>query len=159
MIALAQRLDWTVPATLAGAFVLDGLPLPAGPDHFAPDWLMLVLVYWCLALPRRIGVLTGWGLGLVVDAARGQVLGQHALVYAVLAFLVHKGRQPLRLAPFWQQWAAVLAFLLIARLLLGWLDGMLGYPPRDIGYFAPLLGALVAWPLLQALLGGLRRRT
>lgn len=149
---------WVVVATLMVAFVLDHLPLPDGLARINPDWLALVLIYWCLALPQRVGIGTGWLLGLLVDAAHGTLLGQHALTYAVLAFLALKSHRQVRAFPVWQQAVSVVSFLLVGRLLLVWINGMVGYPPRGWSFLMPLGSALLVWPVLFVLLRDLRRR-
>ena len=53
--------------------------------HCGPDFLALVLLYWCIQEPRYVGVGTAWAVGLVMDVADATVFGQHALAYAVLA--------------------------------------------------------------------------
>lgn len=148
---------WLILMTLGAGFVLDSLPLPPLLARFGPDWLALVLMYWCMALPQRIGVGTGWVLGLLVDAARGVLLGQHALVYAIWAFCAIKGHRQIRLFPIWQQALCVLLFLAAGRLLLSWIDGIMGYPPNDWWFLAPALGGAVLWPLVLILLRDLRR--
>jgi len=45
--------------TLLLAALLEVIPLPASIDWVRPEWMLLVLVYWVLSLPHRIGVL--WG--------------------------------------------------------------------------------------------------
>ncbi len=157
MSLLRQPGGWVIVLTLAVAFLLDSLPLPPWLARFNPDWLALVLIYWCLALPHRLGIGSAWLLGLLVDAARGSLLGQHALVYAVMAFLAVKTHRQVRAFPVWQQAISVVSFLLVGRLLLFWINGMLGYPPRGWGFLTPLLSALLLWPVLFILLRDLRR--
>jgi rod shape-determining protein MreD len=74
----------TVVASFAAALVLNFLPWPD--IRLAPDFVALTLVFWCVYQPRRVGLATGWALGLLVDAGNGVLLGQHALAYAALAF-------------------------------------------------------------------------
>ena len=74
----------TVVGSFAVALLLDFLPWPD--VSLAPDFVALILVFWCVHQPRRIGLATGWALGLLVDAGNGVLLGQHALAYAALAF-------------------------------------------------------------------------
>lgn len=152
MSFLNLRGGWVIMLTLTVAFLLDSLPLPLWLARLNPDWLALVLIYWCLVLPQRVGIGTGWVLGLLVDAARSSLLGQHALVYAILAFLALKSHRQVRVYPLWQQALSVTLFLLVGRLLLFWINGMLGYPPTDGWFLAPLLSALLVWPPLYILL-------
>jgi len=74
----------TVVASFAVALVLEFLPWPD--VTLAPDFVALTLAFWCVHQPRRIGLATGWALGLLVDAGNGVLLGQHALAYSALAF-------------------------------------------------------------------------
>ena len=53
--------------TFIVALILTVIPLPEAGRYLRPDWAGLVLIYWCLALPDRVGVISGWLLGLAVD--------------------------------------------------------------------------------------------
>ena len=70
---------------LLGAMVLE--MLPNGRHPAAPDLLALVLVFWNVHQPRRVGVGFAFAFGLVMDVHQGAVLGQHALAYTLLSYL------------------------------------------------------------------------
>jgi len=70
--------------TLVVALVLNLLPWRSVTG--LPDWLALVIVFWAVHQPRRLGIGFAWVLGLMMDAANGALLGQHALAYSLLAF-------------------------------------------------------------------------
>ena len=57
------------------AFVLTLLPLPDWANAYRPDWVALVLIYWCLDLPHRIGPGVGWVAGLMLDITQASLLG------------------------------------------------------------------------------------
>lgn len=154
----ARRGGWIILASLAVAFLLTSLPLPLWIDRFRPDWLALVLIYWCMALPDRVGIGSAWTVGLVLDAAKGTLLGQHALALAVVAFLTLKMHQRVRVFPLWQQALCVLVFLLIEQLLVSWINGIIGYPPHDAWYLVPAVGGMLLWPWVFIVLRDLRRR-
>lgn len=157
MIWIFQPGGWLVLVTLMVGLVLDSLPMPPWVDRLNPDWVALVLMYWCMALPQRVGPGTGWLIGLLIDAARGVLLGQHALVYGIWAFCAIKGHRQIRLFPIWQQSLCILLFLAAGRLLLSWIDGMMGYPPSDWWFLGPALSGALLWPLVLILLRDLRR--
>ena len=69
------------------ALLLTIMPLPEWARYLRPDWVGLVLIYWCLAVPERVGVITGWLMGLLVDLLTGAILGQHALALTVVAWI------------------------------------------------------------------------
>jgi rod shape-determining protein MreD len=73
-----------IVASFIGALILDFMPWPD--VMLAPDFVALTLAFWCVRQPRRVGLATGFALGLLVDAGNGVLLGQHALAYSALAF-------------------------------------------------------------------------
>src|SRR3989442_4593218 len=92
-----------------------------------PDMVALVLTFWCVHQPRRMGIGIAWFAGLVMDAGDSALLGQHAFAYAFLAFAaVSLHRRILWFSP-WRQAAHVLVLLLLSqalmlavRLVAGW---------------------------------------
>lgn len=158
MISSYRRGTWVILLSFAVALVLANLPLPNWADRFRPDWMSLVLIYWCMSLPKRIGVGSGWLAGLILDAAKGTLLGQHALALTVVAFLTLKTHRRLRALPLWQQSFSVLVFLVIDQALLVWVNGVTGYPPQGLSYLAPALGGMLLWPWVYVILQDARQR-
>jgi rod shape-determining protein MreD len=75
-----------IGASLAAALLLNLLPWAGAWLWIKPDFVALVVLYWCIEQPRRVGFVTAWTLGLLMDVADGTLLGQHALAYSILAF-------------------------------------------------------------------------
>ena len=148
---------WVIALSLLCAFLFSGIAWPGGLDRFRPDWVAMVLIYWCMALPHRVGIGVGWGVGLLLDVGRGGLLGQHALALAVVAYLTSQAYRRIRVAPLWQQTFSILALLAIERILIFWISGVIGYPPQDWWYLAPAVGGMVLWPLLFIILRDVRR--
>lgn len=144
--------SWVVWTSLLLAFLASSFPLPGGLDRFRPDWMALVLIYWCLTMPHRFGMGFGWLIGLLVDVGRGALLGQHALAFVAVAYLILQVHRRLRLFSVWRQSLSVLVLLLVEQLLVFWISGVIGYPPRDGWYLAPAVGGMAAWPLLVVVL-------
>ena len=61
--------------------------LPLGRQAALPDLLALVLVFWNVHQPRRVGVGVAFLFGLLMDVHQGALLGQHALAYTLLSFV------------------------------------------------------------------------
>ncbi len=101
--------------TFIVALLLTIVPLPEWARYLRPDWVGLVLIYWCMALPERVGIISGWCAGLLVDLLTGAVLGQHALSLTVVAFLTIRFHQRVRLFPILQQATTVLVLLILHR--------------------------------------------
>ena len=117
-----------------------------------PDFLALVILYWCIQEPRLIGVGIAWGLGLMMDVVDATVFGQHALAYAVLAYGAGYFRRRVLRFPLWQQAAQVALLLLLSSglVLLVRLAG--GAPPPRWTYVVGSLTGALLWPLVTALL-------
>ena len=92
-----------IAATFFLALFLAVLPLPEWAAAWRPAWVAMVLVYWCMTLPERVGVGTGWLIGLLLDALHGTPLGQNAAALAIAAYVSAKNYRRLRLFPVAQQ--------------------------------------------------------
>jgi len=75
-----------IAATLLGALLLNLLPWSGVWLSIKPDFVALVLLCWCVEQPRKVGFVSAWLLGLVMDVADGTLFGQHALSYSILAY-------------------------------------------------------------------------
>ena len=132
--------------------------LPLGRQPAMPDLLALVLVFWNVHQPRRVGVGVAFLFGLLVDVDEGAILGQHALAYTLLSYFaiaIHRrllwfgvAEQALQIAPLF--FAAHLVSLAV-RMIAG------GMFPGWWMLAAPALEALL-WPLATLLLLAPQRR-
>lgn len=82
--------------TLLCAAMVDVMPWFHGLEWFRPQWLVLVLIYWVLALPERVGVFWGVAIGLLQDVLLNTPLGQHALALALTCYLTQLAYKRLR---------------------------------------------------------------
>src|SRR2546428_2131344 len=91
----------TIIASFALALFLNFLPWRD--LRLVPDFVALVLCFWCVRQPRLVRLRLGWTLGLLTAAGPGALLGQYALAYSLLAFLsVWISRRILWFAPMLQ---------------------------------------------------------
>lgn len=150
--------NWIFSGSLIAAFLLQLMPLPPGAEPFKPYWLGLVVVYWAIEAPERMGLGLAFALGLVGDLLVGELLGEQAMRLVVLAFIVLRFRSRLRFFPLGQQTLAVLALLLNDRVVTLMIRGFSGEAmPPGAFWIAPLIGTL-AWPMLYVALDNLRLR-
>lgn len=148
---------FTILLTFTVALTLHMVALPEWAEALRPDWITMVLIYWCIALPDRIGVGYGWLAGLVLDVANGAVLGQHALTLAIVAYLSLRLHQRLRLFPLWQQSLSVLILVLMHLMLALWIRGSLGQTTGTWAYWLPAATSMLLWPPVFLILRRLRR--
>lgn len=143
---------WFIVLSLVVALSANIVPLGGVATALRPDFLALVLLYWCIQEPHQVGVGTAWLAGLVMDVADATVFGQHALAYAVLAFAAVYFRRRVLRFPLWQQAVQVAALLLLCAglVLVVRFVGGAALPPWT--YVAPPLVGALLWPLLSVLL-------
>jgi len=140
----------TVITSFALALFLNFLPWRD--LRVVPDFVALVVVFWCIRQPRLVGLGVAWSLGLITDAGNGVLLGQHALAYSLLAFLsiwlsrrilwFGVGLQALHVGAMLLVGQGV---ALLVRVSAG--DSFPGWPM----FVGPIAGALL-WPLVTWLL-------
>jgi len=75
-----------IATSLLVALLLDWLPWQGFWLAFRPDFVALVLLYWCTHKPYHVGISIAWTVGILADVANASLFGQHALAYSVLAF-------------------------------------------------------------------------
>ena len=85
--------------TLVLAMCLRIAPWPGAIAAFNPDWVLLTLIYWSLAVPERVGIFHAWTFGLLTDVLTGRLLGQYALAYSLVIYICLKLHKRLRQFP------------------------------------------------------------
>ncbi len=106
--------------TLLLGLLLTVMPLPAMVKLFRPDWPLLVLCYWVLALPHRTSIGTAFVYGFLIDVMVGTVLGVNAFGYALIAFIVAANHLKIRNFSVLQQSLLVGLLLALYHLLIFW---------------------------------------
>jgi rod shape-determining protein MreD len=144
--------------TIIGALMLAIMPLPEWAIEFRPDWVTLVLIYWAMALPSKIGVTMAWFAGLLLDASYGTLMGQHAIGMVLVIYVILLQHQRLRMASLLQQAIVIFFLLFIKQLIELWVDGMLGRAPDSWYYFMPTVTSTLLWPWTYLILRDLRRK-
>lgn len=126
---------YLLPANGAWVFVRVELPL-------------IVVLYWCIHQPNRVGFAVAFVLGLLVDVSDGNILGQHAIAYTLAVFLALALRLRILKFKLWQQALHILAFLLLSQVLVAITHLFLQSTfPGWIYFIASFTGALL-WPVI-----------
>jgi len=134
------------------------LPLPDWVQVYRPNWVALILIYWSMAMPKRVGLWFAFFTGLVLDSAQGTLLGQHALALVIVVFFNLNFYQQVRVLALVQQAMYVFSLLLINQVVLAWVEGILGRSTPVLAFFAaPLIGMLI-WPWIFVMLRDIRRK-
>ncbi len=143
--------------TFLFAAVLAILPLPQWLMWGRPEWVALVLIYWVIALPQRVGIATALLLGIGLDVLEGAVLGQNAFSLTVVALLALVLYQRVRVYGLAQQAAIVFVLVGINQLICQWVQNLQGVGARSALFLLPAVSSALLWPVVLHLLRGLRR--
>jgi rod shape-determining protein MreD len=148
---------WVILASFLCALVLAVMPLPHWLLWGRPEWVVLVLIYWCIALPHRVGLITALVLGISLDVLEGAVLGQNAFGLCVVALGSLALYRRLRVFNPWQQSAVVFALAGIHLVLCQWVANLEGLAGNSHLFLLPAVSSALLWPLVFQLLRTLRR--
>ncbi len=147
---------WVLPVSVIAALMLGLLPLPPLLQPLRPYWLALVLAYWVIETPERVGLGVAFASGVIADFLYGGVLGEQALRLVVLSFILQRFRARIRFFPMSQQILAIGGLLFNDRIVSAVVHIVVGEPTLPWAYWwAPLLG-MALWPLVFVLLDAVR---
>jgi rod shape-determining protein MreD len=138
------------------AFLLNILPWAR--FSIAPDFVALVLVFWNVHQPRKVGMGLAFMFGLLMDVHDASLFGEHALAYTLLSYgaiSLHRRilwfKMPGQMTYLLPLFALALLASLMIRLIVG------GSPPSWY-YFTPALTQTLLWPLASLCLLAPQRR-
>jgi len=133
------------------SMILEILPLPHWALWFRPEWTFVLLLFWVIFTPHRVGIVTAFFIGIFMDCLMGTLLGQHALAFTVVTYLVIKFHSQLNNAPLLQQLGMLLMLVLLELALQYWIMELVGLPLGHGSYWFPVLTTVMVWPWLCAL--------
>lgn len=150
------RPQWALPVSLAVALLLGLLPLPPMLQPLRPYWLALVLAYWVIEDPDRVGLGMAFVAGLIGDLVYGGLFGEQALRLVVMAYILQRFRARLRFFPMSQQALAIGGLLVNDRIVTAAIHVAIGEPTLPATFWLAPLSGLLLWPLVYVALDSLR---
>ena len=136
--------------------ILTLMLLPLG--YIAPEWLLLINIYWAIAIPTNNKLLLAFVSGYLVDIMYGQVLGLTSLTYVIYIYIILRLYNSLRYMTVTQQMVVISFFILIKQHLFVWSNSVIGI---DSEYFDLLISAILSgilWLPIYFILRYLRRK-
>jgi len=150
--------SWVIFFTFSIAYLLAILPFPQWGMNWRPEWVPMVLIYWTMALPYRIGISSAWVAGLVLDILEGSILGLNAMALVIIAYVTLSLHLRLRMFSSLQQAGMVLALVGLNLMFCHWLQILTGQTvPSNQMFLMAALTSAVVWPSLFYLLRQIRR--
>jgi rod shape-determining protein MreD len=147
------RNGYVIVVTLIFSIMLVLVPLPDMVRYFRPEWVVMTLIYWAMALPHRVGIGIGWTVGLLMDIMLGNALGMLAFAYALVVYMITKFYLQLRQYPLWQQALAIMSIVAMVDVI----TFMFKKPEFDWVIWMPVVTSTLMWPVVYAVLRSLRR--
>lgn len=149
---------WVILLSFFIAYLLAIVPFPEWAMNYRPEWVPMVLIYWVMALPYRVGIGSAWLVGIILDVLEGSVLGLNALGLVVIAYVTLNLHQRLRMFSALQQAGLVLALVGINLVFGHWLQIVTGQTvSSSLMFLMAALTSAVIWPSLFQLLRQIRR--
>ena len=141
-----SRHSFLIGVSIFFALIMSLMPLPFSFEPFRPDWVLLVLMYWSLAVPHRLNIGTAWVVGLLIDLASGSPLGVNSLTFSICIFVTASNFQKIRNFSIWQQAILVGLFLMFYHLMQFWLNHFLMDVYFNPQYLWPVVTGMLSWP-------------
>ena len=96
--------------SLVLAIIMDNFVFPESILQWKPLLTLMVLIYWNMALPDKVGILEALFFGLIMDLLNGSILGLHGLLFVTITYICQRFFYQFRVSPIWQQ-SVILFFL------------------------------------------------
>jgi rod shape-determining protein MreD len=141
-----------IASTLALALLINLIPLPGWLASAMPDFVVVILIYWSVFQPHRIGLLPAWVLGLLMDVADASLFGQHALAYCIATYAAIFLHRRIQMFPMSYQIAHVLAILASQQAVQLLVRLVARAEAPDVLYFVSSLTGAAIWPAVAGLL-------
>ena len=142
--------------TLFLGLMLTIMMLPLG--YIAPEWILLINIYWALALPSNTKMLLAFVSGLFVDIVLGHPLGISSLSFVIFVYIILSLYNSLRYMTVPQQMIVLFILLIVKQHFFIWTFYMFGL---DIDYQTLIISSFVTaalWPLIYFSLRFARRK-
>ena len=133
-----------IVASFAVAMILSVVSLPESIAVFRPDFVVLMLIFWCLYKPQSVGIFTAFVVGLLADTILFGVLGQNAIAKVTVAYIVLRLMSTAVSATLWKQTLVILVLLYLNAWIISIVNKFTqGYAGSISLWLAPLTGALI----------------
>ncbi|MFP3014659.1 MAG: rod shape-determining protein MreD [Arsenophonus sp.] len=149
---------WIIWLSFLIAIILEQMPWPEQFIYYRPTWLILILVYWVMALPHRVSVGTGFFLGILIDLIQGSALSVHGLPYSIICYLISCKYHILRNITLYQQSLVIAALSIIMNFIIFWAEFFSSFILFHFEIFWNCLINAILWPWMFLLLRKFRRQ-
>lgn len=137
-----------IVASLIVALLVAVIPIASRFALIRPELVCLIVIYWVMAAPQRVGVVYAWTIGLFQDVVEGSVWGGHAMALSIVAFVCLVSYQRIRNYAIWQQTLWVFVFVGAHQVIVNWIQGIAGYHSSVHILLIPSVITALCWPIV-----------
>ncbi|MCR9278453.1 MAG: rod shape-determining protein MreD [Pseudomonadaceae bacterium] len=153
---------WFIVVSFIVAFVLTVFQLPAAAPEFLawlrPSWVAIVLFFWVLAVPHRVGLIVAWLIGFGLDVLLDNPLGLNGFILALLTYVTWRFHERLRMWTILQQGSVLFVLLLVGEVLRGTMLVIVDGRDFPVAALLVALSSALIWPAISMLLDRLQRQ-
>ena len=145
-----------ITLTLFLGLIFSLIMLPLG--YIAPEWLLLINIYWAIALPSNNKIFLAFLSGFFVDIVLGQPLGISSLSYIIFIYIILHLYNSLRYMTITQQMVVIFFLLIIKQHFFIWTFYVFGL---NIDYQSLIISSFITgalWPIIYFSLRIIRRK-
>ncbi len=151
-----SRGGWLILLTIALAMVLAILHVPESWPQWLgwlrPAWLAMVVFYWVMELPHRLGLISAWVIGLLLDVLYADPLGLNGFLLAAITYVVWRFYERLRMYSIVQQCVVVFLLVLVTESLRIVVQDVAWSRGWSWGVILPALMSMLTWPFVYLVL-------
>ncbi len=163
MNSLFRNKSW-IYLSLFLAVVIDLYFFPESILFWKPLLTLLVLIYWNMALPDKVGIFEALFFGLIMDLLNGSILGLHAILFVLITYICQRFFYQFRVSPIWQQSTILFFLFFIFKMAFSfdYFSSNTGFHVSDSSYitntFIFAITSSLFWAPIFFILRELRRR-
>lgn len=130
------------------ASILTVYPLSYDVSAWRPFIMMMVMIFWSLCQPAWCGVWFSFAIGLFYDLLIDVPLGQNALAYVIITFIVRYLIRERRILTFLNLWL-ISILVTLAYVVFVWVTQVMA----DVNYpmmrrWPPVVSTILVWPIV-----------
>ncbi|RJX33253.1 MAG: rod shape-determining protein MreD [Oxalobacter sp.] len=139
-----------IAITLAIAFLLNLQAWGRMPG--VPDFVALVLVFWGIHQPRRVGIGLAFCMGLLMDVHSATLFGENALAYTLLAYFAITVHRRVLWFPVTTQAVQIFILMLLTQSVQLFVQYTVSGRTPSWWFFLESIVAAALWPVLTWLM-------
>ncbi len=144
--------SWPIYASLSVALFIALMPIAGWVHDFMPNLVLMAIVYWAIYRPDVMGLGTAWVVGIIHDSLTISMIGQHALIYVTVVFVINSGSVKTKNYAFLEYMTWLTLFIVFDVVMSVFFNRIFQQTEFEWQVLFSILGGIIIWPWLYVLL-------